>query len=80
MSPPFSGAVPSEPFGVSRVPKQYYVEGVNKERAERGAAVEFNLADLFESVVDVVAEQPAILADDRRAAFSSGRRSSCGPR
>ena len=63
-----------EPAGVSRVPKPYYVEGVNKERAEKGAAVEFNLADLFQSVVDVVAEQPAIVADDRRAAFRRAAR------
>ena len=31
--------------------------------------MEFNLADLFESVVDVVPEQPAIVADDRRLSY-----------
>ena len=32
--------------------------------------MEFNLADLFESVVDVVPEQPAIIADDRRLTYA----------
>ena len=32
--------------------------------------MEFNLADLFESVVDVVPEQPAIVADDRRLTYA----------
>jgi len=32
--------------------------------------MEFNLADLFESVADVVAEQPAIVADDRRLTYA----------
>ncbi len=31
--------------------------------------MEFNLADLFESVVDVVPQQPAIVADDRRLSY-----------
>jgi len=32
--------------------------------------MEFNLADLFESVVDVVPEQPAIIADGRRLTYA----------
>ncbi|HVA09329.1 MAG TPA: acyl-CoA synthetase [Acidimicrobiales bacterium] len=32
--------------------------------------MEFNLADLFESVVDVVPEQPAIIADARRLTYA----------
>ncbi len=32
--------------------------------------MEFNLADLFESVVDVVPEQPAIIAGDRRLTYA----------
>ncbi len=32
--------------------------------------MEFNLADLFESVADVVAEQPAIVAGERRLTYS----------
>ena len=32
--------------------------------------MQFNLADLFESVVDVVPEQPAIIADDRRLTYA----------
>jgi len=32
--------------------------------------MEFNLADLFESVVDVVADQPAIVSDNRRLTYA----------
>ncbi len=32
--------------------------------------MEFNLADLFESVVDVVGEQTAIVADSRRLSYA----------
>jgi len=32
--------------------------------------VEFNLADLFESVVDVIADSPAIVADSRRLTYA----------
>ena len=32
--------------------------------------MEFNLADLFESVVDVVPDQPAVVADDRRLTYA----------
>src|ERR1039458_3840863 len=31
--------------------------------------MDFNLADLFESVVDVVPDQPALVADDRRLTY-----------
>jgi 3-oxocholest-4-en-26-oate---CoA ligase len=36
-----------------------------------GTAMEFNLADLFESVADAVPEQSAIVADDRRLDYAT---------
>ena len=53
-----------------RAAKPYYVEERERRASWKGSAMEFNLADLFESVVDVVPEQPAIIADARRLTYA----------